>query len=289
MPRPIWKGHISFGLVSIPVVLMNAISPRRELHFTMLDKRDHSRIKYQRVNATTGKDVPWPEIVKGYNTGDNFVLVTDKDFKNAAVEATQTVDILDFVQQDEIDRMYYDKPFHIVPGKKGEKGYSLLREVLERTGKVAIGKVVIRTREHLAAVFPHNGALVLNLLRFDHELVKLKELHLPAQTLKPIKVSPKELDVANQLVEAMTSKWKPEKYRDEYYDKMMKYIERKAKAGGVEVPPEEKPQREAKVYDMLDLLKKSVGDKHARPKIAKAAQRKRAPARKGKLLRMHAA
>jgi DNA end-binding protein Ku len=270
MPRPIWKGHISFGLVNVPVMLQAAES-RQRLSFKLLDKRDKSGIRYQRINDKSGKEVPWDQIVKGYDHGDGeFVLLTDKDFKNAAVEATQTIDIVDFVDRDEIDQMYFDQPYYLVPGKKGEKGYVLLRETMERTGKLAIGRVVIRTREHLAAVFPRGDALVLNLMRFHHELVDPGKLDVPTGDMKKYKISAKEIEMAEKLVDAMSAKWKPEKYRDEYYDQLMKYIEKKAKTGEV-APAPAKREKAGKVIDLMELLEKSVKGK---PKAAKKSTRK---------------
>lgn len=282
MPRPIWKGHISFGLVNVPV-LMQAAESRQKLSFKLLDKRDKAAIRYQRISDKSGKEVPWDQIVKGYEHADGeFVLLTDKDFKNAAVEATQTIDIVDFVDRAEIDQMYYDQPYYLVPGKKGEKGYVLLRETMERTGKLAIGRVVIRTREHLAAVFPRGDALVLNLMRFHHELVDPGKLDVPTGDMKKYKISPKEVAMAEKLVDAMSAKWKPEKYRDEYYDALMKYIQKKAKTGEVaEVPT--KREKAGKVIDLMELLEKSVKGKpksgkksKAKPPKTAAAQRKRA-------------
>jgi DNA end-binding protein Ku len=270
MARPIWKGHISFGLVNVPVMLQAAES-RQKLSFKLLDKRDKAGIRYQRINDKTGKEVAWDQIVKGYDHGDGeYVLLTDKDFKNAAVEATQTIDIVDFVDRDEIDQMYYDQPYYLVPGKKGEKGYVLLRETMERTGKLAIGRVVIRTREHLAAVFPRGDALVLNLMRFHHELVDPGKLDVPTGDMKKYKISPKEVAMAEKLVDAMSAKWKPEKYRDEYYDALMKYIHKKAKTGEVALAPTKREQA-GKIIDLMELLEKSVKGK---PKAAKKATRK---------------
>jgi DNA end-binding protein Ku len=270
--------------VNVPVMVLPAES-RKRLSFKLLDKRDKAGIKYERVNDQTGKQVAWQDIVKGYEHDDGeFVVLTDKDFKAAAVEATQTIDIEDFVDREEIDQMYFDQPYYLVPGKKGEKGYVLLRETMERTGKLAIGRVVIRTREHLAAVFPRGDALVLNLMRFHHELVDPKKLDVPSGDAKDYKIKPKEVELAAKLVSAMSSKWKPEKYKDEYYDQLMSYIEKKAKTGDVAAP---KPRKEkaGKVIDLMELLQKSVKDKpksaraskkKAKPPTVKAAQRKRA-------------
>src|SRR3989339_1380560 len=179
MARPIWKGHITFGLVNIPVTLYSA-EKRDELHFKLLDSRNKARVHYERVNEETGEEVPWSEVVKAfeYDKG-NYVLVEEEDFKRAAPEATQAVEIQDFVDREDVDYVYYDKPYYLMPGKKGEKGYVLLREILRRTGKVGISKVVIRTRQYLDALLAEGDALVLELLRFDQEVRKPEEFDLP--------------------------------------------------------------------------------------------------------------
>ena len=263
MPRPIWKGHITFGLVSIPVNLQSA-ERRFELHFKMLDSRDKARIRYERVNEITGEEVPWEQIVKAYDYDDqgNYVVMNEEDFKRAAVEATQTIDIEDFVELQNIDSIYFDKPYYLVPGKGGEKGYALLRETLKKTKKIGIAKVVIRTRQYLAAVKPEDGALVLNILRFHQELIPPKELEKSQGDLKGVKINPKEVQMAEKLVQSMTSRWKPEKYHDEYRDALMHWIEKKAKSGGMvpaaELEASEVKSKGAEVIDIMSLLKKSI-------------------------------
>ncbi len=197
MARPIWKGSLSFGLVTIPVTLYPAENQAEELHFTMLDGRNRARVKYQRVNEVTGDEVPWDEIVKGYEYEDgNFVLLGDEDFKRAAVESNQTIAIEDFVPRDAVDRLYFDKPYYLVPSKGGEKAYLLLRDVLAKTGKIGIATVVIRTRQHLAAVVPEGQALVLDLLRYDYELRKPGDIGLPEAISRAGKPKPQELAMA---------------------------------------------------------------------------------------------
>ncbi|MFP4417969.1 MAG: Ku protein [Chitinivibrionales bacterium] len=260
MARSIWKGAISFGLVNVPVGLYAAES-RSDVHFTMLDSRNKAHVRYQRVNEITGEQVPWDAVVKAYEYDDgDFVVVTDEDFKRASVEATQTVEIEDFVDKGAVDYVYFDKPYYLVPGKKGEKGYVLLRETLRRTNKVGIARVVIRSKEHLAALIPEGNALVLDLIRFKQELRDPSEYNLPGENLDEYKVSPKEIDMAEKLVEAMSSEWEPDKYHDKYQEKLMEYIEQKIREGrGEEVPePTPAPEPQARVIDMMDLLKQSV-------------------------------
>jgi DNA end-binding protein Ku len=275
MARPIWKGQVSFGLVNIPVVLYSA-EQRADLHFNLIDSRNHARVRYERVNEATGEEVPWNQIVKGYEYSDgNYVLLSDEDFKKAAVEASQTVEIEDFVDAAAVDWVYFDKPYYLAPGKRGEKGFVLLRETLKRTEKVAIAKVVIRSRQHLAAVVPWRDRLVLMLLRFQQELRDYQEYDLPTGSLKDYKITPKELQMAEQLVKSMTSKWKPESYLDDYRSRLLAWIERKAKSDGVEplVADEEEPEP-TEIINIMDLLEKSVKSKQK--------GRKKAPARKTK-------
>jgi DNA end-binding protein Ku len=262
MARAIWTGTIGFGLVQIPVSLYGA-EERDELDLKMLDRRDFSPIGYERVNKKTGKKVAWEDIVKGYDNGDGeYVVLTDADFEQANVEATHRVDILDFVEFSAIDPRYIDRPYYLVPQKAGRKAYAVLRETLRRTGKAGIGKVVIRTRQHLAAVVAAENALLLILLRFSDELRSAEDLDLPERNLQKLGVTPKELGMAEQLVEGMVEDFKPDKYEDEYKRDLLKLIQRKAKAGEVNRIPEDaeaKPHRPStKVIDLAALLASSL-------------------------------
>lgn len=287
MPRPIWKGHISFGLVSIPITLYSA-EKRFDLHFKLLDSRDKARIRYSRVNEVTGEEVPWDQIVKGYEYDDDkYVLIDDEEFKKVAVEATRTIEIEDFVAVDSIDHVYFDKPYFVVPDKKNQKGYVLLREVLRNTGKAGIARVVIHTREYLSTLFVTGDVLVLELLRFEQELRNPEEFELPGNDLSDYKVTKKEVDLAEKLVEAMTTKWEPEKYEDEYRAELMEWIQKKAKAGGLEVPPEsaDEPGEEeggGKVIDMMELLKKSVEGKGGKTRTKTTSSKKKKASGSGK-------
>jgi DNA end-binding protein Ku len=180
MARPIWNGTISFGLLNIPVQLYSA-ERSVDLHFRMLDSRDKAPVRYERINSETGEEVPWKEIVKGFEySKGNYVVIDEKEIRKAAPESTETVEIEAFVERDAIDPMYFERPYHLVPGKKAEKGYVLLREVLEKTGRIGIARVVIRTRQYLAALLPLDNALVLDVMRFPQEIVQPDEMSLPA-------------------------------------------------------------------------------------------------------------
>lgn len=290
MPRPIWKGHISFGLVQIPVALYSAVE-RDELSFTMLDGRTMARVGYERVNKDTGEPVPWEDVVKGYEVErGEYVVLGEEDFKAANVEATQSVDIVKFVEGASIDPMYYDRPYYLEPSKKGQKAYALLREVLRQSGRVGLARVVIRKRQHLAALLVRDDALVLELLRYPYELRDMNELELPARDPKKAGASKAELEMAKQLVSSMAGDFDPEEYADEYRADLLALIERKVERGEVnaitpaEAYEEEKPA--ARAADLMSLLKQSVQEQKpaARRKTApdtrkRAARTARAPAK----------
>ena len=278
MARAIWKGSISFGLVNIPVGLYSAES-RDEIHFKLLDRRNMSPIHYKRVNEESGREVPWDETVRGYEFADGkYVALTDADLKRAAPEATQTIDILGFVDLEDISPLYFDKPYYLAPDKKGAKSYALLREVQRRTGKAGIAKVVIRTRQYLAAVVARGDVLTLELMRYAHELRDPKDLDVPHGKQG---VSDRELQMAERLVEGMVEKWDPEKYKDDYRQDLMKMIKERVEAGELEASSEPAPKREkpagGQVVDLMALLKSSLEGGGRKP-AKKAAARK--PARK---------
>lgn len=280
MARSIWKGNISFGLVNIPVGLYTAEATREEIHFRLLDRRNMTPIHYKRVNEKNGREVPWEETVKGYEVEEgHYVVLSDEDLKRANPEATQTIEILEFVDADEISLPFYDKPYYLAPVGKAGKGYALLRETLRRTNKVGIAKVVIRTRQYLSAVIVEGDALVLELLRFPNELRGTDELDLPKGKEG---VTDKELQMAERLVESMVDDWDPKKYRDDYRKDLMALIERRVKAGDTEEIEEEPvPAPEgAKIVDLMALLKKSVEEGGARPERKERARAKPAKAAK---------
>ena len=260
--RALWKGSINFGLVNIPVALYPA-ETSKSLDLDMLDRRDFAPIKYQRINKRTGKEVPWDQIVKGYQyEKGEYVTLTDEELRSANVEATQSVDILDFVAAAEISPVYFEKPYYLEPQKNGRRAYMLLREVLIKSDKVAIARVVIRTREHLAAVIPQGHVLILNLLRFEHELRDSKGLDIPESGSKGRAISAGELQMAERLIEAMSGPWNPAKYRDEYREDLENLIEKKIKSGRPEAVSADgrAPARKAggKVVDIMSLLQRSV-------------------------------
>jgi DNA end-binding protein Ku len=273
MARSLWKGAISFGLVNVPVELHSAKKRAAELDMTMLDKRDLAPVGYKRVNKSTGKEVAWGDVVKGYEyRDDQYVVLSDEDFRRANPEASRTVDILAFVDLADIQPQYFETPYYLKPEKRGEKAYALLRETLRKAGKAGVASVVIRTKQYLAALVAQEDLLVLNTLRYADELKAPAELEIPKA-----KVTPKELDMALRLVEDMADEWHPEKYKDTYRDDLLKRIKEKVKAGQTEelTEPEEgagKPAKGADVIDLMSLLKKSVERK---PKPARRSTRKR--------------
>jgi len=253
--RAIWKGSISFSLVNIPISVYPA-TRREELKFRMLRKTDLSPINYKRVAETDGKEVPWEDIVKGYEyEKGQFVILKDEDFRRADIEATQSVEIIEFVNLDEIDPMYFDKPYYLEPQKKGEKAYALLREALQKSGKVGIAKVVIKTRQHLAAVKPEDKALILEIMHFSEELVEPTGLNIP-QTAS---IGAKELEMASELVNKMSGKWDPSKYTDDYRHAIMEMIHKKIESGGKEIPTGPEPKKHTnKVIDLVAVLQESL-------------------------------
>jgi len=243
----IWKGSLTFGLVNIPVELKTAVRADH-ISFRLLHKEDLSPVKYERVCQAEGEPVPWNEIVKGYEyEKGKFVVLTDEDFKTAALEQSKTIDILDFVKEDEIDPRYFETPYYLVPAKGGEKPYALLREAIRQTGSVGIGKIIIRQIQHLAAVKVVGDALVLEIMRFANELVDAKEFSFPSREA----VRPQELQMAEQLVANLAEPFDPTRYTDEYRANLMKII--KAKMKGKKVKLEE-PEGEAPDSDVLDLM-----------------------------------
>lgn len=266
MPRPIWKGFITFGLVNIPVILYPA-EKKFDIQFKMVDSRDKSKIRYVRINENTGEEVHWEDVAKGYEYEDgNYVLLKNEDIKNIAGENSKTINIESFINKDSLAYIDYEKPYYLVPDKKGEKGYVILREVLNDTKKIGIAKVIIHTRQYLSAVIPYENAIMLILLRYHQEIRKPSEFELPTFNLKSYKISTKELDIAKQLVHSMTSKWKPDKYEDEFRVALHKWVEEK-----IRHPEKSKMKRtgitkKGTVIDFVSLLKKSLKEKNSKSK-----------------------
>lgn len=271
--RPFWKGAISFGLVNIPVALY-PVESKQKLTFRLLDRRDFSPVRYQRINEQSGKEVPWRDIVKGYEyEKGQYAVLSDADFERANVEATHTIEILSFVGAAEISPLYFDKPYYLAPQKNGEKGYALLREVLRRAGRVGIARMVLRSREYLAAVMVHDTVLIVNLLRFAHELRDARKLAVPKKDLKQLKITDREIAMAQQLVDSLEEPWQPEQFREQYRDDVLKMVEEKVKSGKTKTIEERgraPALRTSKVVDITELLKRSVAQAQKEPRRRKA-------------------
>ena len=273
MARPIWSGTLSFGLLNVPIRLMSG-ERHNDLHFRLLDQRDNKPIRYERVNAESGEEVPWKEIVKAfeYRKG-SYVVLEESDIRGAASEAHEVVEIDTFIDAGEIGPSYFEKPYVLIPAKKAEKGYVLLRETLKKTNRVGIARVVIRTREYLAAVMAQDNALVMNLLRYPADIIDPEDYGLPEKSAKDYRITPKEMEMAKSLIESMAGKWKPSDYRDEFREKLRKVIEKRLARKGVTADIEEEHEAPedatTNVVDFMALLKKSI------------AGNKRTPAAKG--------
>ncbi|WP_124553357.1 Ku protein [Methylophilus methylotrophus] len=278
MSRPIWKGAISFGLVHIPVELHAASAPAA-IDLDLLDKRDFAPVGYRRYNKVTGKTVTQQDIVKGYAyKKDEYVVLTDADLRKANPESTQTIDILSFIDARDIPVIFFDQPYYLVPTKGGEKVYALLRKTLERSGKLALGQVVIRTKQHLAALMPFKQVIVLNLLRYQEEIRELPEIP-EAKPGKQSQVSAKEVEMALSLVKDMTEKWQPEQYQDTFRQDILSLVKKKVKAKQTHVLTapdtdldETATKKSSNVVDLMQLLKASIGSKPTRTTTTKASK-----------------
>jgi len=262
MARPIWKGHIGFGLVNIPVTLFSA-EVKTDLNFHMLDSRDKARIRFQRVNDITGEEVPWDQIVNGYEFDEGqYVVMADEDFEKARPEASKIIEVASFVKRDAIEDIFFDKPYILVPRAQGEKSYVLMRDTLEATGLVGIATVVIRTREYLSALLPKGDTLYLILMRFAQELRDPDEFEIPHKSAKEYKITEKEKKLAKQLVDAMTEEWDPSAHHDEYREALLKWINKRVKAGELESSPSaDEPEGKFETTEPIDiseLLQRSV-------------------------------
>ena len=261
MARALWKGAISFGLVHIPVELHKAVESH-DLDLTMLDKRDFSPIGFKRYNKATGKEVTWDNIVKGYEYSDgDYVVLSDEDLRLANPKATQTIDIMAFVDADSVPLTFYETPYYLSPGRGGDKVYALLRETLRKAGRIAIATVVIRTRQHLCALVAVGDGILMNTLRYATEIRSPEDLKLPGDS----SITDKELKMALSLVEDMSEKWNPKEYHDTYREDVLKLVEKKVQAGQthtITAPSDEAPVPKASnVVDLVALLKQSLGSK----------------------------
>lgn len=264
MARPLWKGAISFGLVTIPVSVYSA-TRTDTLRFRQLDRRDNSPIREKRVNEETGEEVAWDDVVKGYEFEEgSFVVLDQEDFAKANVKATETIDIVQAVPEGAVPPEYFEKPLYVVPTKQGVKPYHILRETLRRTGRIGVATIVMRGRQHLAALIGGEQVITLELLRFAHEIKAVEELGADDMLEAP-DVKDKEIELAEQLVAALDEPWAPEQFRDEYRDDLLELIEQKGKTGRAPVKSGDGGrERGAQVVDMMELLKKSVGEAKGR-------------------------
>ena len=287
MPRAIWEGSISFGLVEIPVGVYPA-EVSNELSFHMLDRRDLAPIGFRRYNKNTGEEVEWADIVKGYEVDeDEYVVITDEELKQANVKATHTIQLVGFVDADAIAPVWYERPYYLAPLKRSGKSYALFRDTLARTKKVCVARVVLRTREHLAALMPDGPIIVMDVMRFASELRPPGELGLPVESLAKAKASEAEVRLAERLVDEMKMKWEPEKLVDEYHDDVLALIERKRRGEKPARASKKKSAKEAKIVDLVELLKKSVaqsggakGVRRRPPAAARTTRRAERPRRR---------
>jgi DNA end-binding protein Ku len=274
MARPIWKGAITFGLVSIPVEVHTAVRDR-QLHFHMLTAQGKSRVKYQRVAEKTGRAVDWNDLVRGYEyEKGRFVTLTPEDFEAAALEKTKAIDILDFVQAEQIDDRFFDKPYYVTPASGGDRAYALLRETIREAGRTGIAKFVLREKQHLAALEVIEDALVLSTLRFADELVDISEYRFP----KASGLKQNELKMARMLVNELAADWDPEKYTDDYRENLLRIIAAKKKGREVELEPEQ-PEHSDKVVDLMERLRSSLEGAGRGRRATPAPTRKTAPKR----------
>ena len=253
MPRPIWSGAISFGLVNVPVKLFSATSPK-DVRFHQIDAKTNARVRQKRVSATTGEEVPYEDIVKGYELRpDTYVTITPEELESLEPKATKSIDIEDFVDLDQIDPIFFERPYYLVPDKGGAKAYALLRAAMQETNKVGIARVVLRTKQYLAAIRAKDDVLVLETMLFPDEVNPTEDLELPGDE---VEVSPREEKMARQLIDSLTTEFEPEKYHDEYREKVLALIEQKA--AGQEIVVEEPTEEPTKVVDLMAALEASL-------------------------------
>ena len=281
MARALWKGFISFGLVSIPVELFPAEQKKGSVAFSMLDKRDMSPVGYKRYSKRSGNDVTMDDIVKGYEyEKDQYVVLSTDDFKIANVKASQTVDIKAFVPASAVPLQYFETPYYLAPGKRGDKVYALLRETLRSAGRIAIAQVVIRTTQHLAAVVVDGPSLLMITLRYANELRDAEGIEFPPESLTDAGVTPKEIELAKRLIEDMSEDWNPAQFKDTYHDDLMKRIEEKIARGETSLITKadtlEPEPSSAQVIDLTELLRMSLSGKKASNDDAAEERRKAA-------------
>jgi len=255
--KSIWKGSISFGLVNIPIKMYSGTQSHR-LDLDMLRKSDHCQVRFMRVCRDDGKEIPYEDIVRGYKYKDgDYVVLTDKDFESANVEKTHTIDIVHFVNEKEVDSIYFEKPYYLEPEKSGSKPYGLLREAMKKTKKVGIGRFVLKNREHIGVVKLYKDTLIFNQIRYQDEIRDYSDLKIP----KDSKVTAKEVDLAVSLIKQLDYKFNPKEFKDTYVNELKKIIEQKAK--GKKVTPKGKAPKATATKNLMTLLKKSIHGKAA--------------------------
>ena len=270
--RSMWKGSIAFGLVNIPVELYSATRDHRP-KFRLLHAKDEEPVKYERVCQKEGKPVAWEDLVKGYEYAKGqFVVLTKDDFKTAALEKTKTIDILDFVDPNDVDERYFETPYYLQPGKGADRAYVLLREALRTSGRMGIAKMILRDAQHLAAVEAIGDALVLTMMRFSDELADLKEFSFPGK----VEVRPAELKMAQQLIDNLASEWKPEKYNDEYKDNLLRVINAKLKGKKPKLIDEDTTPKQAQVVDLMARLRASLEGRGGKSGAAGSSRKRQA-------------
>lgn len=288
MPRSNWKGVISFGLVSIPIILYPSENKEADISFHQIDKRDNARIKYQRINSETGKVVPWEKITRGYEYDkETTIPVPDEVLKKVAGDDARMINILTFINKSELNILSFDRSYYIVPDKGGNKGYNILHDALEQTKKIGIAKVIISTKEYLAAVMPYEHALILYLLKYNNEIKSLDEFDSSTKNTSKTKANKKEIQMAKTLIQSMSSKWQPKKYKDKYQELIHQWIEESANKRPHTIKSK-RSHTNTNAINFVDLLKKSLS---AKPKSAKKSPRKMPkivkPKHKGKHITHH--
>ncbi|GIV03518.1 MAG: Ku protein [Armatimonadetes bacterium] len=262
--RATWKGPITFGLVTIPVSLVTAQKSEAEVKFNQLDRRNNARIRYKRVNEITGEEVPSSEIVKAYPySKDQYVILEDEELEKIRASTSPAMEILEFVDRDAITPLYFEKPYYAVPDPAAKRGYVILRESLRKANKVGLARFVLRQKEYLAALLPVENALMVVLLRYPEEVRLPSQLDLPGEDLAAVNASEKEIELGLQLIEMMSAEWQPEKYKDQFREKLLASIEEKARTGAISVQPAGEAAATTEVIDVMELLKQSLEKKAA--------------------------
>jgi DNA end-binding protein Ku len=274
MPRSLWKGNISFGLINIPIAIFTAENPQEKPSFNLIDKRDYGHIGYQKINKTTGKVVDTKDIVKGLRLeSGKYSIFDQKELDRLKIKGSESIELQQFVGRDEVDPIYFEKPYFLLPEKGGKKAYVLLRETLRNTNKYGVGLLVMHQKQHLVLIATSGPALVLEVIRYANELKDYDEFEFPKEGAKEAKVTNAEFEMAERLIAGLTEKWKPQIYKDTFHEQLLKAVKKKAKVE-VEEAPEvatEEPVSASKVLDLMPLLQKSL-----RAKAKKPARKKRA-------------